>query len=140
MINFDKDFHKHSIQLLAGFQQITYYGENLYGRREGSEFNYDQIASFPVVNQSTDGNASEMALQSFFGRLNYDYAGKYLFEANVRYDGSSRFAKGNRWGLFPLVKDTFKVCSISFVVVLASAFTVTLVPFMVADRIPLNPP
>ena len=57
LINFDKDFHKHSIQLLAGFQQITYYGENLYGRREGSEFNYDQIASFPVVNQSTDGNA-----------------------------------------------------------------------------------
>ena len=114
LINFDKDFHKHSIQLLAGFQQITYYGENLYGRREGSEFNYDQIASFPVVNQSTDGNASEMALQSFFGRLNYDYAGKYLFEANVRYDGSSRFAKGNRWGLFPSFSAGWRISEENF--------------------------
>ena len=114
LINFDKDFHKHSIQLLAGFQQITYYGENLYGRREGSEFNYDQIASFPVVNQSTDGNASEMALQSFFGRFNYDYSGNYLFEAYVRFDGSSRFAKGNRWGLFPSFSAGWRISEENF--------------------------
>ncbi|MEG1543311.1 MAG: SusC/RagA family TonB-linked outer membrane protein, partial [Tannerellaceae bacterium] len=39
--------------------------------------------------------------QSWFGRVNYDYNGKYLFEANIRADGSSRFAKGHRWGIFP---------------------------------------
>lgn len=40
---------------------------------------------------------------SWFGRVNYDYLGRYLFEANMRYDGTSRFAKGHRWGLFPSV-------------------------------------
>lgn len=40
---------------------------------------------------------------SYFGRVNYDYMGKYLFEANMRYDWNIRFARGNRWGLFPSV-------------------------------------
>lgn len=38
---------------------------------------------------------------SYFGRVNYGYKDRYLFEGNFRYDGSSRFAKGNRWGIFP---------------------------------------
>lgn len=41
------------------------------------------------------------ATRGFFGRINYDYDGRYLLELNGRYDGSSRFAKGNRWGFFP---------------------------------------
>ena len=47
------------------------------------------------------GGQSEYALLGFFGRINYDYKGKYLFEVSGRYDGTSRFAKGSRWGLFP---------------------------------------
>lgn len=47
------------------------------------------------------GGQSEYALLGFFGRINYDYKGKYLFEVAARYDGTSRFAKGHRWGLFP---------------------------------------
>ena len=47
------------------------------------------------------GRASEWALRSFFGRVNYDYKNKYLFEANVRRDGSSRFGSNNRWANFP---------------------------------------
>lgn len=46
-------------------------------------------------------SSSKVRLLSYFGRINYDYADRYLFEANLRYDGSSRFAKGHRWGLFP---------------------------------------
>lgn len=42
-----------------------------------------------------------MARLSYFGRIQYDYAGKYLFEANLRSDASSRFPKDNRWGVFP---------------------------------------
>ena len=41
------------------------------------------------------------ATRGFFGRINYDYDGRYLLELNGRYDGSSRFAKGNRWGILP---------------------------------------
>lgn len=47
------------------------------------------------------GGQSEYALLGFFGRFNYDYQGRYLFEAAGRYDGTSRFARGHRWGLFP---------------------------------------
>lgn len=48
-----------------------------------------------------DGSQSEYALAGFFGRINYDYKGRYLFEASGRYDGTSRFAAGSRWGFFP---------------------------------------
>lgn len=51
--------------------------------------------------QTNSGYSRELALLSYFGRLNYDYKGKYLLEANFRADASSRFAKGYRWGYFP---------------------------------------
>lgn len=54
-----------------------------------------------TVIMTVSGGQSEYALEGFFGRLNYDYKGRYLFEASGRYDGSSRFARGHRWGFFP---------------------------------------
>lgn len=50
---------------------------------------------------SVGGGQSEYALAGFFGRFNYDFKGRYLFEVSGRYDGTSRFAKGSRWGFFP---------------------------------------
>jgi len=50
---------------------------------------------------SVSGGQSAYVVQGFFGRLNYDYKGKYLFEVSGRADGTSRFAKGHRWGFFP---------------------------------------
>ena len=47
------------------------------------------------------GGQNSYGLFGYFGRLNYDYKGRYLFEASARYDGSSRFAKDHRWGFFP---------------------------------------
>ena len=47
------------------------------------------------------GGQNEYALMGFFGRLNYDYKGKYLVEVSGRYDGTSRFKRGHRWGFFP---------------------------------------
>lgn len=54
----------------------------------------------PLTKTSTD-NVETWALASLFGRLNYNFAGRYLFEASYRYDGSSRLAPQNRWQLFP---------------------------------------
>ena len=47
------------------------------------------------------GGQNEYALLGIFGRINYDYMSRYLFEVSGRYDGTSRFARGNRWGFFP---------------------------------------
>ena len=71
----------------AGIQDFP--TENIYELNGGSQ------------NPSVEGEAVETALQSFFGRVNYNYDGRYLFEANLRYDGTSRFPKNNRFGLFP---------------------------------------
>lgn len=49
----------------------------------------------------TGGGQNEYATAGFYGRLNYDYMGKYLLEMSGRYDGTSRFPRGQRWGLFP---------------------------------------
>jgi len=93
---------KHDISAMAGWQYLTYHYDYLYGYRDGNIFpQFKEINAFDVTNQKTSGTASEWALMSYFGRFNYAYASKYLFEANVRYDGSSRFAAGYRWGVFP---------------------------------------
>src|SRR5690606_35856981 len=60
------------------------------------------------------GSADEWGLQSYFARVNYDFKGKYLFEANVRRDGSSRFAKGEQYGTFPAFSAGWRVSEESF--------------------------
>ena len=54
-----------------------------------------------AANQITGSSLTEWTLSSFMGRLNYDVAGKYLFQASMRADGSSRLADGNKWNYFP---------------------------------------
>jgi len=55
------------------------------------------------------GSSEEDVLISYFGRLNYNYKGKYLLEGTLRYDGSSRFANGKRWGVFPAVSAGWRI-------------------------------
>ncbi len=99
---FNKDFNEHSIKLLLGYQQEDYRNDQLSGYREVFPFpDYPVLNAGGEENQKTNGSASEWALQSFFGRINYNYKDRYLFEVNFREDGSSRFAKGNKWGFFP---------------------------------------
>lgn len=60
------------------------------------------------------GSSEQDVLISYFGRLNYDYEGKYLLEGTLRYDGSSRFANGKRWGLFPALSAGWRIDKESF--------------------------
>lgn len=61
--------------------------------------NLTDIGAGDAASQTNEGYTRELAMVSWFGRINYDYAGKYLFEANIRSDASSRFADGNRWDI-----------------------------------------
>jgi TonB-linked SusC/RagA family outer membrane protein len=103
-LNFDKTFGKHEVHVLGGFSQESYTNSWLQASRDNFPSNtlYEMSAGAPS-NQLNSGSGYEWALQSFFGRVNYIFDGKYLFEANTRYDGSSRFPKDRRWGLFPSV-------------------------------------
>lgn len=98
----------HYFKAMGGVQAESYDILTTFAKREGlivpempwidaTSGMYDGEEVSPVVG----GGASEWRTLGFFGRLNYNYKEKYLVEANLRYDGSSRFAAGRRWGLFP---------------------------------------
>lgn len=100
-LDYNKTFGKHSISGLLGLSQIYQQTRYLYAMRKNLPNSLDQLSAGEVKGQSTDGNEVEYALRSAFGRINYVYADKYLFEANLRYDGTSRFPKNKRFGAFP---------------------------------------
>lgn len=101
-LNFNKKFGNHYVGALIGMQMEYSKSESLSAYRPTYLSNLTQeIDAGDLVGIQNGGNASEYAMVSYFGRLNYSFKDKYLFEFNVRADGSSRFAKGNRWGYFP---------------------------------------
>lgn len=105
----------HNIKMMAGYQQETFWNKWHSGYREEFPFpDYPVLNAGGEENQKSSGSASDYALQAIFGRLNYDYNGKYLFEVNLRYDGSSRFEEGYRWGVFPSVSGGWRISEEAF--------------------------
>lgn len=105
---------EHSFKILAGYSQEYYYTDNFWASRSDLPFDGIDVLDTGSSNKQNGGNAQDVAIQSWFGRINYDYQGKYLFEATVRADGSSRFAKGNRWGIFPSFSAGWNISRESF--------------------------
>ena len=100
--NYLKTIGKHDINLMAGYETYYAFYENLFASRDQYELtNYPYLDLGPKGMRDNGGNASEIAYRSWFGRAIYSYANRYLFQANIRYDGSSRFHKDSRWGAFP---------------------------------------
>lgn len=97
-----KSFGGHNIDVLAGFHSELFRYRYAYTYRNQMANNV--VTDINAGSSSTakaEGYTRELAMMSWFGRVAYDYKGRYLFEANARYDGSSRFSKDNRWGFFP---------------------------------------
>ncbi|GAA4800394.1 TonB-dependent receptor [Olivibacter ginsenosidimutans] len=112
---YSRDFQDHHFKFLAGYEQIDYSVDNMTAKREGFPFpEYPQLDAGSIEFMTNSGSASEWALRSFFGRLNYDYKGKYLFEANIRLDGSSRFYEGYKWGTFTSFSAGWRISEESF--------------------------
>ncbi len=116
LAKYNRSFGQHNINLLAGYQQEEHRDNNFSAFRDRFPNNLlYELDAGATTNQQNGGFANEYAFQSVFGRLNYDFNGKYLFEANARYDGSSRFAPGNRFGFFPAVSAGWRISEESFV-------------------------
>jgi len=118
LMNYDKTFNQiHQVKGLLGYsQEWNNDTQESLGRRN---FVTDDIyvingGSSDPSTWTTTGTASEWALRSYFGRLNYFLNEKYLFEANLRYDGSSRFSSARRWGLFPSFSAGWRISEESF--------------------------
>ena len=102
LLNYDKQFGDHGLKALAGWHTEKYsFYRNDMERKNFPNNDLDDMNAGDASTQKNGGYRRELAMISWFGRVNYDYAGKYLLEANIRADASSRFADGNRWGYFP---------------------------------------
>lgn len=100
--NYMKSFGKHDLNVMAGYETFYSFNENLMASRDQYELsNYPYLDLGPLSMRDNSGNASEVAYRSWFGRVMYNYDNRYLLQANIRYDGSSRFHKDYRWGAFP---------------------------------------
>ena len=100
---YEKSFGNHNLKLLAGYNEEENETENFSAFRNGHLSNSVRVLNVGLASSSTNsGGATGWGLRSYFSRLNYNYQNKYLFEANVRIDGSSRFSD-DKWGTFPSV-------------------------------------
>ncbi len=103
LANYKKNFYeKHDLALLYGMEQISY--RNYYSMAQRKNLISDALPDVSLGSagsQFAEGYPSKWGINSFFARVNYGFKDKYLFEANIRADGSSRFSKENRWGTFP---------------------------------------
>lgn len=101
LLNYNQSFGGHDVSAMIGYEEQTYKYRvtdvSKLGLTDASVNDLD-AATTPY---STSGYGTEYTARSVFGRMNYAYKGKYLFEFNLRYDGSSRFAPDYRWGAFP---------------------------------------
>lgn len=102
LLQYDKRIGEHGLTLLGGYSQEYTHFSYLQGFRKAFLNNsLTELNAGPLSGQSATGSGYEVALRSFFGRINYTFKDRYLLEANIRYDGSSRFAPENRWGTYP---------------------------------------
>lgn len=106
--NYEDTFGEaHHVTAMAGFNYERMHLKNVSAA--GQNLTSTSLDDLDLVGQNAEGEVltevgggqNEYALAGFFGRVNYDYKGRYLLEASGRYDGTSRFAAGSRWGFFP---------------------------------------
>lgn len=102
IINYMKRFGKHDINVMGGYESYYTKYETVKAKQDQYELtDYPYLDRGPNSLLSNEGSATEQAYQSWFGRIAYSYADRYLIQANIRRDGSSRFHKDHRWGNFP---------------------------------------
>ena len=94
----------HNLKVMGGYNYDSYHYKRVYAK--GYDLITSELSDLALISTETrqpevGGNQSAWKTIGFFGRINYDYKGRYLFETSARYDGSSRFTKGHQFGFFP---------------------------------------
>lgn len=104
LANYMNTFGKHDINAMVGYEDFYYFNESLTASRDQYEVdNFPYLDAGPSTYRDNSGTAYENSRRSYFGRIAYGYDGRYLIQANVRRDASSRFHRDHRWGTFPSV-------------------------------------
>lgn len=113
--DYGKTINKHSFGILAGYSWEQQGYTDLQGDRDkfpGNDLPYLNAGS--PDNQKSSGGGNEWAIQSVFGRIKYNFDERYLLESTLRYDGSSRFPKNQKYGFFPSIAAGWRISEESF--------------------------
>ncbi len=108
---------KHNLTLQGGYSTQSYktgYRSITARQITDESLELDALDMVPAINTTVVSRSSIWKLQSFLGRANYDYKGRYLFTASFRADGSSKFSPENRWGYFPSASGAWRFSQESF--------------------------
>lgn len=106
LVNYDRTINRHKISGLVGWEIQKRYVDNYYAQRSLA-FSNDYLFAGTDEENIVDMNVgnlndfAELAYNALIGRVNYTFADRYIAEVQFRYDGSSKFYKGNQWGFFP---------------------------------------
>lgn len=102
---YDWNLNKHTINILGGASYENYRKDEIKGIAKNLNSNdfysFNAYDASEATNTELSDKIETWSMMSYFGRFNYNYADKYLFEANIRYDGSSRLSPEKRWKAFP---------------------------------------
>lgn len=116
IFKYNQSFGKHNIDAMVGYSWQYFYSEGQTTKAYGflsDNFKWYSLAAAQTV-ESVSSYAESNTLISMYGRINYNYADKYLLTATVRRDGSSRFGSGNKWGIFPSVAASWRISQEDF--------------------------
>lgn len=113
-VNYEFDVQKqHNFKFLAGTSYENYRKDEMSGTAKNMNSNdfysFNYYDASVATNTTIADNIEPWSMMSYFGRFNYNFAERYLFEANIRYDGSSRLAPAKRWKAFPSVSAAWRV-------------------------------
>ncbi|MGF6925550.1 TonB-linked SusC/RagA family outer membrane protein [Chitinophaga sp. W2I13] len=116
-LTYNVALQKHRFDFLLGGEQIKYIAQNFYASRQGYALENIDYAYLNAGSSNKDngGTGSGYTLLSYFGKANYSYDNKYLASVTLRRDGSSRFGKENRFGMFPAVSLGWRVSEENFI-------------------------
>lgn len=116
VLTYMKSFGNHNLNVMVGQTMETsdYENNKISGIGYGGYDDWYDSLSFANFSRTGSGYSTSWTALGFLGRFSYDYSGRYLFQMNFRADASSRFAKNNRWGVFPSASLGWKINEESF--------------------------
>jgi len=108
-VDYNKSFGDHNLSAMAGYDFLKRKINGMSMTVQGAESDKTPTLGAGTTPTAWTDTQTPWCQISYFGRLNYNYKERYLLEANLRIDGSSRFNKSNRWGYFPSVSGAWRI-------------------------------
>ncbi|WP_455637466.1 SusC/RagA family TonB-linked outer membrane protein [Parabacteroides sp.] len=113
-LHYDNTFGKHTVSGLFGYSAQKNSSRSFGAGRKDLPEGTNVIGAGSTTEQTTSGSLQENSIVSIFGRAMYSYDSRYMLSASIRRDGSSRFADGHRYGVFPSVSAGWNIMNENF--------------------------